>query len=417
MAITLQQEPNFVSPVYNPIYYTFRSNNYSQPQFKFICELYINGILRHTEKIPVKPSLDSATFHVNRILESFITYDKEYDSTEPVYCGRNSVCTYYLDIGEEYEVAGTLTEFSSLTATSEVLAFNGSLNHRDWMLFAANEYFAGASTSKFLTDMGSTPKLATNQKQWLGIFSDYTSADIVKYLCFKTYDNTGAVIQTVKFINTDFNPPANLGETVLYFPVGWNANDIVAAPSTGAQPIYDSTVAKCEVYLEDITPTRTSEIITFQCFDPCANDDEYDIKFLNRLGQFETFRFTRRHVKGTNVTRKEYKPINYSVNAINGNITYNFENRGVSSYYVVSDETWTLKSNWLTDAESINLMQLIESPEVYLIDVDPTGSRPDYDLAINVVNTSYEKKTTKTNQLFLLELQIKFSTPTYRQRG
>jgi len=417
MAITVQQQPNYVSPVYNPIYYTFRSNNYAQPQFKFICELYINGILRHTEKLPVKPGLDSATFHVNRILESFITFDKEYDSNDPVYCATNSVCTYYLDIGEEYEVSGVLTEFASLSATTEALAFNGSLNHRDWMLFTLSDYFAGASTSRFLTDMGSTPKLATNQKQWLGIMSDYTAADTIKYLCFKTYDNTGAVIQTVKFTNTAFNPPANLGETILYFPVGWNANDIVAAPSTGALPIYTSSVAKCEVYLEDITPTRTSEIITFQCFDPCANDDEYDIKFLNRLGQFETFRFTRRHTKGTNVTRKEFKPINYSVNSVNGNITYSFGDRGLSSYYVVSDEVWTLKTDWLTDEESINLMQLVESPEVYLIDVDETNSRPDYELAINVINTSYEKKTKKSGQLFLFELQIKFSTPTYRQRA
>jgi len=108
MAITINQTLESFQPVYNDAFYIVSSTNVAQPNFKFYCEIYINGVSVDIKKITPEPVNNKGIVYVNRIAESFLTYDFDYLASAAVTPATNSTCEIYVEFGEEYGATPTI---------------------------------------------------------------------------------------------------------------------------------------------------------------------------------------------------------------------------------------------------------------------------------------------------------------------
>jgi hypothetical protein len=77
-----------------------------------------------------------------------------------------------------------------------------------------------------------------------------------------------------------------------------------------------------------------------------------------------------------------------------------------------------LNSDWI-DVDTFNwLLELIESPEVYLLDeyTTPTGTTEVRRIPIKNIEGNWEEKVSSTDNIFNLSIDLELSMDNYRQR-
>jgi hypothetical protein len=202
MAISIIQEPNDFETVYNDIVYVVTSTNKTACKFKYIADVYVNGVKIFRDKLFPEPYYGYAVFKLGAILESYVTYTLDNDQTT-FKTGAGSVISYYVKFGEEYDISGTCDETSTLyldLLTSETkYAHNGVLQYEDYPDRDYSTYMIGDSTRKFLTDAPDEIDIAMNEKYYLSFMQDGTSSS--KYLRVRTYDINGATYGNYLFSN------------------------------------------------------------------------------------------------------------------------------------------------------------------------------------------------------------------------
>jgi len=128
---------------------------------------------------------------------------------------------------------------------------------------------------------------------------------------------------------------------------------------------------------------------------------------MNNYGKYDYYTFTGAMTKNTNIKRNTYKS---NPNQWSGtNYNYSTTSRGLSQYETVLDDTITINSDWITEAESIWLEQLVTSPDVYIYD----GSNL---VSVNITDSSYQTKYEASQQLFNLVVSFTYSQNRKRQR-
>ena len=105
--------------------------------------------------------------------------------------------------------------------------------------------------------------------------------------------------------------------------------------------------------------------------------------------------------------------------AASGAINYSISNREKVQYYTKSMPSLKLVSNWISYDKFNWLLEMIESPEIYLIDTytnDKTGVSYNRRVPIKNIKENWEEKRSDTDQLFNLEINLEFGMDNYRQR-
>ncbi|NBW35012.1 MAG: hypothetical protein EBR30_08335 [Cytophagia bacterium] len=103
MAITINTEPNDISPVYSDISYVVTSTNYAQSNFKFVAVVKnAAGTIIAKLKAPIfHGTTDKGVFNISRILQNYVTYDFTQNLGTLTKC-LNSYIGYSVEFGEEY---------------------------------------------------------------------------------------------------------------------------------------------------------------------------------------------------------------------------------------------------------------------------------------------------------------------------
>jgi len=151
------------------------------------------------------------------------------------------------------------------------------------------------------------------------------------------------------------------------FGVGaWNLNNI---PHQYITPTPSGDLINNNVYQYQIACNNGlfqgnySELLTFN--KQCSNYDYYQLIFLNKWGAFDYFPLNANFENDLTVSRTQYdrkresifSPTQYGVRV---------PDRGKTDFYINSDMQVKLYSDWLTLDESNWLMEVYESPQVYL---------------------------------------------------
>ena len=375
MALSITQQPNANAPAYNDTNFVVTESSggiYSQDNFKFICEVKQNITSLAKLKAPIYyGSTNKGVFNISRILENYVTYDFNINDTLASGC-TNSAMAYKVEFGYEYSTSptGSITEYTNLTsATGNV--WNASLNAIDLVNY--NGQYTMDGDGKFLTPIRSKI-IHRTQKDFLYAIRNTATSAVITY--------SDASTQT------------------LTLPT----STIVRIPS-GSQLSIPSGATYYDIVLKN-GGTTLSETYRVSLIDECSKYDTTDLFFLNSLGGFDSFRFNRVRRDTYDTTRKTYKANPYTLGS-----SYAYETSSLNSRIYDTNTSHRVKlfSNWITEAQSEWLKDLIDSPIVYMYDGTTL-------VAVNIETANYEVKKHVQDKVFNLELDVVYSFESKRQR-
>ena len=403
MAITIYATPKDFAPVYNKMDYLIKSGNYTEPSFTYLVDIYINGSGTRTARlrIPIRPTDGFGKVDIHRVLESALTSDIGNPlGIAGTYEAPNSSLNYIVEFGEEYAVAGVITAFPNLTTDASREAFNASLEKSSFINWDVADYKLNDPTKKFLTNMPDNHKVSLNSHGWLY----YKEDTPILYIIVETYDISGAPISSHRIIPTVSTEAIQF---VPSSPATLNKIDNANLSGGGVQPIIPTSVASYTIRAikaaGDISETRTF-IIEENC--------KYNVNtliFQNNLGGFDNFTFYLGDESTTAIERKDMK-VNVD-NVVGTDIVYSMDEREKVTYYTKNTPSLKLMSDWITEAESNWLLELMSSPEIYLQNGDELIA------VAKIKATNYTKKKVVRDKLFKIDVELELGYDNYRQRG
>jgi len=415
MAITgVTTEPQNYRAVYNAIEYVATSDDTTETRFKYLFDVYDGATLLGRLKVSADPN-DYGRCNISGIAESYISTDLGTIGGTTGFTGNaNSWKEYTIKIGEEFDIGGTLTPDPD-QQTKTVIVFNGCLpNFRgsglNFVDYQASNYFqnytVNANTRKFQTNMprglrpfnNDTQKVELADEGWLYFLYDH-SGNPVNKAEITTY-NGGSLVGTFEITN------AITADKTLKIPSAPNTLNTVTL-SSGVQPVIPTTgVDSYQIQLLDSSPAAASEVFYFQISSECRYETRR-LEFLNALGGFDCFNFTKVSRISEDVERKYFKQ--NADNMASGVITYALSDKEKTQYYTKGTPKMKLTSDWIS-VDTFNwLVELIESPEIYLHE---NGSR----VAVQNIQGNWEQKLSTADTVFNLEITLEFSMDNYRQR-
>ena len=398
MAITINATPKDFAPVYNKMEYLITSDNTSEPNFAHLVDIYINGSGTKTVRlrIPVRPSDNKGKVDIHRVLESALTSDVGNPTADAgTYDADNSSLSYIVKFGEEYGT--TVVQYPDLAIDISRKAFNASLEKRPFINWDVTEYELDGVTKKFLTNMPDNHKVSLNSHGWLYYLDD----PAITFINVNVFDLNGSPLAGAKI---DVTASSSDIQFVPSSPASLNNID-VANLLVGAQPIIDSTVGSYEIQARGVG--SYSETRTFIIEESCKYNTNTLI-FQNNLGAFDSFTFYLGDMSMTDIERKDMK---VNVDTVVGNdIVYSMNEREKVTYYTKKSETIKLMSDWISEAESNWLLELMSSPEIYLQEGNELTA------VAKIKATNYTKKKEVRDKLFKIDVELELGYDDYRQR-
>lgn len=426
MAITgVTYEPQDYRTVYNPVEYVAISDpaTRSNDRFKYLFDVYDGVTQIASLKVPADPN-GYGRADIHGICESYIKTDlgeiNTGASADAFTDNANSYKEFTVQIGEEWFVGSTLNSNPN-QRTKTVIVYNGCLpNYRvngvNFAEYQTTNYYErfvnNANTRRFLTNgpkgtgaNGKNQSVEITDEGWLYFLYDDAAQSVATFDL--TLYNAAGGVTAIYQINNNATPLTDV--KMLKIPCAPNtinniaSSEIVGAP---AQPIITNETSY-KIILKDSTPAQASEEIWFNIDSECRYETRR-LEFLNSLGGFDCFNFTKVSKKSEEIERKFYKQNADNLDG-SGVINYNLKDREKVQYYTKSMPKMKLTSDWI-DAQTFNwLLELIDSPEIYLYE---NGER----IAVQNIEGNWEEKRTNVDMLFNLEVNLEFSMDNYRQR-
>lgn len=395
MAITVQQQPAFVSPVYNDLIYLVSSDNYAQTDFRFVCEVKtVGGTTLAKLKAPILNGATSqGVFNIHRILESYLTYDFDLDNDCTYFNTDNSIFKGVCNFGEDYAASGEVLGLTNVSGW----VWNGAMTRRDFSNYVSGDWIVDDDdNNQFLTSQRAKT-LRSGQWDWLYFLSlESPLASYTYYAKYLSYSATGTLLKTVELEHVS-------GSGGDYFmnkiPSGDNANLTASTFKTGSAPVIHASAAYYTIQLFSESDTAISELYRIDLDTDCTRHTAYHLYFLNPLGGFDSFVFDLISRTTTDVSRKQMKRQNYELNGTTYEV--NLNKHATANYDVQYKDTLVLNSNWLTDAESEWLKELIASPVVFLHNTSESFYTP-----VNISTPKWEVKQTANDELFNCQIEI-----------
>ena len=363
MAITIVS--NFTSgkfyPSANPINTTVNSNNSGKCNFRYICDLYINGTKVYTDKIFPDPNTGYGFFLLSRVLQDYIATTAVANTITAFNLGAGSSApsaslSVYCKFGEEYDLTttcdGTVLQYTNLATSNTFYVYEGAFDYEDFPNYTYTDYVMGtasATASKsFLTNSPREVDVTYNDSYYLDFLSlQPLSTSHRMYIEFTYVDNT---------TSTTYLTSAALTNVRRYrLAVGpYNLNKIYGSPV-----IYQG-VRSYKIWLS-YGAIKQSEVFTFNVKDPKTFTTRFG--FVGLLGGIESFTFYHRNLKSFNIDRKTYER---TLGSNNSSVwKYNVGDRGTTTYKVSATEVHKVGSFCSREASDW-LYEMWLSPDVWV---------------------------------------------------
>ena len=316
-------------------------------------------------------------------------------------------------------------------STDEFIIYNGTVQHEDIIALDAsgnygynldaNNYIMNDTDAKFLTNCPTTIDIGANDYHTLAFFSDYN-------LDF-SIGTSGADSQIEDVVLTFF-PELNAGGTELSSTVIDNtagnggkrsfvneANNKLIFIGCGTANIKNTSTlnASAKSYIiraRDSNNNSVSKTYTFNIIDDdCKGFEKIRLTWLNRLGAWDYYSFTKRNVRTVETQRTSYKQISGLYNE-SGFMTHGFKG-GQKTFYTNAKERVTLNTDFVTESTATWLEELFTSPEVYILNEFSTdgseGYINKYVQPVTITSSTYTKQTRANDDLLQYTLEIERS--------
>lgn len=358
MAITIVS--NFTSgkfyPSANPINTTVTSNNSGKCNFRYICDLYVNGTKVFTDKIFPDPNTGYGFFQLSRVLQDYITTVQLSKTFSAFNLGASTTVptaalSVYCKFGEEYDSSincdGTVLQYTNLATSTTFNVYEAAFDYEDYPSYSDSAYLMTATSatasSLFLTNSPREVDVTYNDAYYL----DFLSGATINSSWRLQVNVNGSLYFTL--------PSTTLSAVRRYrLAVGpYNLNKIFDSP------IIHQQIKSYEVFLT-YNGIRQSEVFKFNVRDPKTFTTR--LGFVGLLGGIENFTFYHRNMKAFNIDRKNYEK------SLGRNISnawsYTVGDRGTTTYKVNATETHKVGTYCSRDVSDW-LYEMWLSPDVW----------------------------------------------------
>lgn len=390
MSLSIIASPDLYSPVYSPIVFVVDSTYKAECKFHYLCDVYVEDEL--AVRLKLEPTGEDlyGEFHVNRILENYVTFDlfPNIDGFEPC---PNSIKKYHIVFREMFDGSDNCDAYATEAGSLETDPFyvwNGAYQHEEYNAATYQKFgFGNNSSTGFFLSCWQPPfpgsQTLANQPQYQGLglpmrvqdsmwscFLNYQSEQILT-LRVDTYDETGEHLGRYDLDNPYHETDGSSEQMMIAFPVGpKNLNEVQWSAVTPYEdgtpqfPIY----TRVHYYVVRLMEGATARSQMYR-----VDIDRKPSKFagrrviwMNRYGGFDGYTFTAKDRRSVDVQRDGYNRLIQS--KISGSpLQWGFdrEKRGRTVSSVKAKEKLQLTSGWMTDSTALYLEDLFTSPEVY----------------------------------------------------
>lgn len=403
--------------------------------YKFIADIYVNGVLQVTLKSFPDPTYGFGVFNTRNILNSFMSFDFFPNAPSPASAlftaCPNSSARVKLIYGEEYTSGSTFVQNRNLISGNTSVYVNASQSYTDQIVSGMSNYSFNTSgfwlserltSSTFISNPTSASSIVydtfTNQKEPLYFLSNQTftsgSTGFVYGIQIQTYNAAGSQIGRYVISNT-----VSGTTDVVCFNASYSAIASISASGSTVQvqlgtfPIFGPLVVYYRVSKLIVTGVGGGVATASMIYRPqvdCGRTapGAYNLVWLNTLGGFNSWLFNKKNETTQTKETQTYKRTQGAIQS-NGSYTLNTYSRNQQPYYTVLQDEIVMNTDLLTDAQVLYLKTLFSSPVVYMI--DQAGL-----ITSVVVNTNDYRIRKKINQkIYALELKVKQSYNDYRQ--
>ena len=296
MSMTILSAPAVDSPVGNDMNFVIDSSNKTQPNYKYILDVYIGATKVATIKNRPNPVFSNyGIFNINKTLQNF--FDGKYFvpgvTTTPNPISGN-VVAYSVRLSESY---GTGTLNIDVVTDTAKNAYYAALPALDFYTQSYSNYL-----NKFQTNRprGRVIPVDESDNFFLTVFR--ASASPVDSLVITQYDASGAVVGSPSTIALTAHCMLNLRPSLLPLGVG---------------------VVSYKVELKASSVVTDTLNFSLNAVSPYP---VFPVHFLNRLGGYESAHFRLTNKRTIEIEKKEMREIGYKLGASN-TIDYSDANR------------------------------------------------------------------------------------------
>lgn len=384
MSYTIQATPPSLSSVHGDLIWTVAypehtADPVTYPNFKFVGDLYINGVLEATIKKVPDPVTNIGIFNMGQIIRSYL--ETTFNPTAATFLAQTLPTGAFnikvtMKFGEEY----SYTTYTNLLLDSERTYFN-NYNSR---LTGISTSLYGYSNKPLTTRPYKTFYWCDGANNFIPYFPTSTSPFTITVT---SYDPNGTLWNQ----DTEIITPANANDCLIFN----------CSPAAINQAI--------PLMIDDFPTYYTiefgagGEVYRFDKKCECAYE-VFTLHFLNKFGGFESKEFTKVSRKTIQIEKKDFGKLPYTVDS-SGFVSYkntnNVYNESRSTYSSQFQEKMVLNSDFITDEEYLWLEELVLSPLVY---VEQDG----YFFPVTITETDYEPKKYINDELTNLTLSIEF---------
>lgn len=393
MAVVFTQTPTTPNGSQSTIVYGL-SNLQSAPQAKYICDVKYAGSSDVLVRIK-QPANNSGygVFEISEILHDYIDYDQPWKTTSIVNSTNNNVLDFSIEFGEEYgtspsssltvspsEVTDTLTIYPAVTELTE--GFN---------------WDSGSYYNDYLTNSPTTCYIKPSEYGTLSHIN--ISGGSVSAVVIAVYNSSGTLIGG-KSLTNSYNTSTTANK-LIHIPIGPQnfKDDANLNILTGSSWEYFNVITQ---------PGNTTK--TFYRQDDCIPQNGTRFAFINKLGVFDYYTATLTKTQQEQYTSETYEQSFIDFSTTNGLIPFDTARRGTTIYNKKINETYTAQTDWLTTEEVDWLIELFQSPSVFIQDGDNF-------IPVIITNTSADKKTNPRGQkLFTYRIEYKLANPRRARR-
>jgi hypothetical protein len=351
----------------------------AQPNYRYVCDVKNPaGTTLARLKCDKLPTTNFGFFDVAKVVETLIAPTKPSLTQTGFVDHAGYYSGYRLDFMEEYGNTPAV-QTGTVTTVSGVMAFAGNLEQLEFATWSLGKFFKFNDTftsvrplttqQQFTVYKGGSNFLAINGTKYLA--AGFDSWVVSARVAYKSVNYDFAVSPSLSG-NTDFNiqrfacGPAQLSGTI--------------AALSGAVDGDSYTV-------RFISNTVAQSAATTFTFGPCEQFNSIPVHFQNKYGGIDSYTFTLKNRKRANISRQTFG--------------YNSDVYATTTYDKVwsgeFDYVYALNSDWLTDAESEWLIEMVRSGQVWL--------ELDGQLVEAIVNANTYQFTTRRNDR-LTQLQV-----------
>lgn len=407
MAITILQQCSPLQPAYNELIHLVNSSNRAQANFKYICDVYVNGSLVTRLDTPPHPTYGTGLFNPARIIENSVNNDIDL-TTYGFGINTNSNCYYQLKFGESYGASSSgTTAYPDMAQTANKYVWNAVYDYEDFVGYSSGTINAGSPSSRLLTNRPSSGDIQFTENAYLYLNS--MTSGTIDYAYIVTKDSSNATINNVKINNPYKANPLGNGRFLRFSSSPNNINQISATHILGgaSQPIILSTDYAYTIQFFDAGANAVTEQYRYTINSECTKYESYRIHFLNKLGGYDAFTFYKQNTFNSEIRRETFKS-NLGTQTSTSH-SYTAQQRAITQYNTKIKDTISCNSNWISEAQSLWLEELVTSPDVY---VEKDGVL----VPINLTNSNYERKFVVNKHLFNLKIDFQYSYERTRQR-